>query len=82
MFEFRGVTGTSFDLRVPDPGASGMAIRVAAIQDLLPKLKAAGVRVVSKDGALVEWDAKTRNVFVKDPNGLLIELVGTVAPPQ
>ena len=81
MSEFRGVTGTPFDLRVPDPGASGMAIRVAAIQDLLPKLKAAGVRVVSKDGALVEWDAKTRNVFVKDPNGLLIELVGTVAPP-
>jgi catechol 2,3-dioxygenase-like lactoylglutathione lyase family enzyme len=78
MIEFRGVTGTPFDLRVPDPGASGMAIRVARIQELLPKLKAAGVRVISKDGALVEWDAKTRNVFVKDPNGLLIELVGTV----
>ena len=81
MIEFRGVKGTPFDLRVPDPGASGMAIRVAAIQELLPKLKAAGVRVISKDQALVEWDAKTRNVFVKDPNGLLIELVGTVAPP-
>jgi hypothetical protein len=58
-----------------------MAIRVAGIQDLLPKMKAAGVRVISKDQALVEWDAKTRNVFVKDPNGFLIELVGTVAPP-
>jgi catechol 2,3-dioxygenase-like lactoylglutathione lyase family enzyme len=81
MIEFRGVKGTPFDLRVPDPGASGMAIRVAGIQELLPKLKAAGVRVVSKDEALVEWDAKTRNVFVKDPNGLLVELVGTVAPP-
>jgi hypothetical protein len=66
---------------VPDPGASGMAIRIAAIQELLPKLKSAGVRVISKDQALVEWDAKTRNVFVKDPNGLLLELVGTVAPP-
>lgn len=83
MLEFRGVKGTPFDLRVPDPGASGMAIRVAGIQDLLPKMKASGVRVISRDQALVEWDAKTRNVFVKDPNGLLIELVGTVAsPPQ
>ena len=82
MIEFRGVkNATPFDLRVPDPGASGMAIRVAGIQELLPKMTAAGVRVISKDGALVEWDAKTRNVFVKDPNGLLIELVGTVAPP-
>ena len=82
MIQFQGVKGTPFDLRVPDPGASGMAIRVAAIQELLPKLKAAGVRVISKDQALVEWDAKTRNVFIKDPNGLLIEIVGTVAPPQ
>ena len=81
MLEFRGVKGTPFDLRVPDPGASGMAIRVAGIQDLLAKMKAGGVRVISRDQALVEWDAKTRNVFVKDPNGLLIELVGTVAPP-
>ena len=80
LTEFRGVKGTPFDLRVPDPGASGLAIRVAAIQDLLAKMKAAGVRVVSKDGALVEWDAKIRNVFVKDPDGLLIELVGTVTP--
>ena len=82
MIQFQNVKGTPFDLRVPDPGASGMAIRVAAIQELLPKLKAAGVRVISKDQALVEWDAKTRNVFIKDPNGLLIEIVGTVAPPQ
>ena len=80
LTEFRGQKGTPFDLRVPDPGASGMAIRVANIQELLPKMKAAGVRVISKDGALVEWDAKIRNVFVKDPNGFLIELVGTVAP--
>ena len=81
MIEFRGVKNpTPFDLRVPDPGASGMAIRVANIQQLLAKMKAAGIRVVSKDGALVEWDAKIRNVFVKDPNGFLVELVGTTAP--
>jgi catechol 2,3-dioxygenase-like lactoylglutathione lyase family enzyme len=81
MIEFRGVKNpTPFDLRVPDPGASGIAIRVANIQELLAKMKAAGIRVLSKDGALVEWDAKTRNVFVKDPNGFLVELVGTAAP--
>jgi catechol 2,3-dioxygenase-like lactoylglutathione lyase family enzyme len=81
LTEFRGQKLVNQDMRVPDPGASGMAIRVGNIQELLPTLKAAGVRVISKDQALVEWDAKTRNVFVKDPNGLLIEIVGTVAPP-
>jgi catechol 2,3-dioxygenase-like lactoylglutathione lyase family enzyme len=82
MIEFHGTSGKPFDLRVPDPGASGMAIRVAAIDKLLRKLKKAGVRVISKDGKLVEWSPTIRNVFVKDPNGLNIELVGNVpAPP-
>jgi len=74
--EFKGMPRKPFDLRVPDPGASGMAIRVANIEELLSKLKREGVRVVSKDGELVLWSATLRNVFVKDPNGLNIELVG------
>jgi catechol 2,3-dioxygenase-like lactoylglutathione lyase family enzyme len=78
LIEFRDVPRKPFDLRVPDPGASGMAIRVAAIETLLPKLAAAGVRVISKDGRLVEWSPTLRNVFVKDPNGLNIELVGQI----
>jgi len=78
LIEFRDVPRKPFDLRVPDPGASGMAIRVVAIEALLPKLDAAGVRIVSKDRALVEWSETLRNVFVKDPNGLNIELVGAV----
>ena len=79
--EFKGMARKPFDLRVPDPGASGMAIRVANIEELLPKLKKEGVRVVSKDGELVLWSETLRNVFVKDPNGLNIELVGTPSAP-
>ena len=82
VIEFRGVPTKPFDLRVPDPGASGMAIRVAAIDQLLPRLAAAGVRVVSKDRKLVEWSPTLRNVFVKDPNGLNIELVGDAPKPN
>ena len=76
FIEFKGMPRKEFSLRIPDPGSSGMAIRVADIQDLLPRLKAQGVRVVSKDGELVNWSPTLRNVFVKDPNGLNIELVG------
>jgi catechol 2,3-dioxygenase-like lactoylglutathione lyase family enzyme len=74
--EFTGMPRKEFSLRIPDPGSSGMAIRVANIHELLPRLKAQGVRVVSKDGELVNWSQTLRNVFVKDPNGLNIELVG------
>jgi catechol 2,3-dioxygenase-like lactoylglutathione lyase family enzyme len=76
LIEFRGVPTNRFDLRVPDPGASGMAIRVAAIDKLLQRLDRAGVPIVSKDRKLVEWSDTLRNVFVKDPNGFNIELVG------
>ena len=81
--EFMEIKGAGaakpFSLRVPDPGASGFAILVGDIEKLLPRLKALGVPVLSKDGALVEWDATTRNVFVKDPDGLNLELVGRLA---
>lgn len=76
MIEFKGMTRKPFSLRVPDPGASGMAIRVADIADLLARMKANGVRVISKNGELVYWSPTLRNVFVKDPGGLNIELVG------
>ncbi|HEX6994267.1 MAG TPA: VOC family protein [Gammaproteobacteria bacterium] len=78
LIEFRAVPSMPFDLRVPDPGAAGMAIRVAHIDALLQRLKDAGVRVISKDGELVEWSPTLRNVFVKDPNGFNLELVGAV----
>jgi len=82
FIEIKGAgPGKPFSLRVPDPGASGFAINVAEIEKLLPRLKTLGVPVLSRDGALVEWDARTRNVFVKDPDGLNLELVGTLAAP-
>jgi hypothetical protein len=64
---------------VPDPGASGMAIRVTGLEELVKKMKTQGVRVTSRNGELVKWSATVRNVFVKDPNGLNIELVETLA---
>ena len=82
MIEFKGVARKPFSLRVPDPGASGMAIRVAAIGDLLARLKANGVRVISRNQELVNWSPTLRNVFVKDPGGLNIELVGNAPSAQ
>lgn len=82
LIEFRNVFQDTFDRRIPDSGSAGMAIRVADIEKLLPALRAAGGRVVSKDGRLVEWSPTVRNAFVKDPNGFNIEIVGAVASQQ
>ena len=80
FIEVKGVPRKPFDLRVTDPNACGMAIRVGHIAELLARIKAAGGRVLSRDGQLVEWSDTIRNVFVKDPNGLNLELVGSADP--
>jgi catechol 2,3-dioxygenase-like lactoylglutathione lyase family enzyme len=80
MIEIKGVPRKPFDLRVTDANACGMALRVGHIRDLLAKHKAAGGRVLSRNGELVEWSETIRNVFVKDPNGLNLELVGSADP--
>jgi catechol 2,3-dioxygenase-like lactoylglutathione lyase family enzyme len=79
FIEFKGMPRKEFSIRVTDPGASGMAIRVKKIQDLMTTLKKEGIRVSSKGGELVAWSATIQNVFIKDPNGLNLELVGTPA---
>jgi catechol 2,3-dioxygenase-like lactoylglutathione lyase family enzyme len=80
LIEIQGVPRKPFDLRVTDANASGMALRVGHIRELLAKIKAQGGRVLSRDGELVEWSDTIRNVFVKDPNGLNLELVGAADP--
>jgi catechol 2,3-dioxygenase-like lactoylglutathione lyase family enzyme len=82
MIEVKGVPRKPFDLRVTDANASGMAIRVGHIHDLLARIKAQGGRVLSRNGELVDWSDTIRNVFVKDPNGLNLELVGSADPNQ
>jgi catechol 2,3-dioxygenase-like lactoylglutathione lyase family enzyme len=82
FIEIKGVPRKPFDLRVTDANACGMALRVGHIRELLAKIKASGGRVLSRDGELVEWSATVRNVFVKDPNGLNLELVGSADPNQ
>jgi hypothetical protein len=57
-----------------------MALRVGHIRDLLAKIKSSGGRVLSRNQELVEWSDTVRNVFVKDPNGLNLELVGSADP--
>jgi catechol 2,3-dioxygenase-like lactoylglutathione lyase family enzyme len=80
LVEIKGVPRKPFDLRVTDANACGMALRVGHIRELLARIKAQGGRVLSQNGELVEWSDTIRNVFVKDPNGLNLELVGSADP--
>ena len=74
FYEYEGIPRKPFHLRVPDPGSPAVALRVTDIQGLLARMRAAGVKVTSKNGELVQFSPTIRNIFVVDPNGLNIEL--------
>jgi catechol 2,3-dioxygenase-like lactoylglutathione lyase family enzyme len=74
FYEYQGLERKPFHLRVPDPGAPAVALRVTDIEGLLARMRAAGVQVTSKNGELVQFAPTVRNIFVVDPNGLNIEL--------
>jgi catechol 2,3-dioxygenase-like lactoylglutathione lyase family enzyme len=74
FYEYQGIPRTPFHLRVPDPGAPAVALRVTDLDGLLKRLRAAGVQVTSLRGEVVQFSPTIRNIFVQDPNGLNIEL--------
>lgn len=80
FYEWKGVSRTPFNLRVRDPGSPAVALRVTGIEALLRRLKAAGVKVISAKGELVQFSLTIRNIFVEDPNGFKIELYEVSQP--
>jgi len=74
FYEYQGIARTPFHLRVPDPGAPAIALRVTDLDGLLKRMRAAGVPVTSARGEVVQFSPTIRNIFVEDPNGLNIEL--------
>jgi catechol 2,3-dioxygenase-like lactoylglutathione lyase family enzyme len=74
FYEYKGIPRTPFHLRVPDPGAPAIALRVKDLDGLLKRMRAAGVVVTSARGEVAQFSPTIRNIFVEDPNGLNIEL--------
>jgi len=74
FYEYKGIPRTPFHLRVPDPGAPAVALRVNDLDGLLKRMRAAGVIVTSANGEAAQFSPTIRNIFVEDPNGLNIEL--------
>jgi catechol 2,3-dioxygenase-like lactoylglutathione lyase family enzyme len=74
FYDYKGVSRTPFHLRVIDPGAPAVALRVKDLDGLLKQMRAAGVKVTSLNGEIVQFSPTIRNIFVEDPNGLNIEL--------
>jgi catechol 2,3-dioxygenase-like lactoylglutathione lyase family enzyme len=70
--DFRNIDRKPFELRVPDPGSPAFSLKVRDADALVAAVKAVGGTLVSTGG---ELGTAPGSVFVRDPNGFLIELI-------
>ncbi len=74
FYEFQDVSGSPVRLRIQDPGAPQLQLRVDGLDQLINRAKEAGYAFVSA-GAKTIQRAFGRFVFAVDPNGVLVEFV-------
>ena len=72
FIEFQGVDRKPYTPRIPDPGAPAIGLQVRDIDAAIAAVKAAGGSSVTQGGNVKLGNGKVG--FVRDPNGLLVEL--------
>jgi catechol 2,3-dioxygenase-like lactoylglutathione lyase family enzyme len=83
IFEFTGIDRTPFQRRIQDPGAPAISLRVADLDQAMKVVKANRIPVVTAGGEpLKRPDGPGGNVFIRDPDGFLIELIQPAPPAQ
>lgn len=74
LLEFKDVPRKDFKLRVPDIGAPAVSTHVKDVESAMKAVAAGGGSIVTRGGQPVKLGGGM-GVFVRDPNGLLIELI-------
>jgi catechol 2,3-dioxygenase-like lactoylglutathione lyase family enzyme len=74
VYEFKGVDRAALRTRLQDPGTAWISFLADDVRALLQKMKASGARVETAGGEPVDVGGTTR-VVVRDPSGILVELV-------
>jgi catechol 2,3-dioxygenase-like lactoylglutathione lyase family enzyme len=74
FLEFKGVARKPFHLAVPDIGSPAVSVHVKDVNAAIEAVKAGGGSIVTTGGQAVKLGPAT-GIFVRDPNGFLIELI-------
>jgi catechol 2,3-dioxygenase-like lactoylglutathione lyase family enzyme len=72
FLEFKGLDRKPYTPRIPDPGAPAIGLQVRDMDAAIAAVKAAGGSSVTQGGSVKLGSGKVG--FVRDPNGLLVEL--------
>jgi catechol 2,3-dioxygenase-like lactoylglutathione lyase family enzyme len=79
LIEFKDIERSKHSSRTQDPGTAVLQLLVRDVAALTAKLAAAGVPIVSVDGKPVQVAPGLDIAIVRDPNGMLLELVQRAA---
>lgn len=74
LTEFTGIDRTPGMARNQDPGAATLVLTVRDLDRALAAVKKSGATVVTVGGEPLSLGGKTRSIFVRDPDGMFVEL--------
>ena len=81
LIEYKDIERQPVRPRFQDPGATNLTVRVRDLDGTIARLKTAGGRVITVSGAPAEIGGRSRIIFMQDPDGFVIELSQSIAPP-
>ncbi len=79
FISYKGVDRKAYTPRIPDPGAPALGFQVRDIDAAAAAIKAAGGSIVSAGGEIIRRPNGSAVAFMRDPNGLLLEVAQPAA---
>jgi glyoxylase-like metal-dependent hydrolase (beta-lactamase superfamily II)/predicted enzyme related to lactoylglutathione lyase len=81
LIEYKDIDRKPAHPRFQDPGAANLTLRVRDIDAVMARVKSSGAKVLTAAGGPVAVGT-SRNCFVQDPDGFVVELAQPVPAPQ
>jgi catechol 2,3-dioxygenase-like lactoylglutathione lyase family enzyme len=82
LIEYKDIDRKPAHPRFQDPGAANLTLRVRDIDAVMARVKSAGAKVLSAAGGPVAIGTASRNVFLQDPDGFVVEVAQPVPQPE
>lgn len=82
LIEYKDIDRKPAHPRFQDPGAANLTLRVRDIDAVMARVKSAGAKVLTAAGGPVAIGTASRNVFLQDPDGFVVEVAQPVPQPE
>src|ERR1700722_17602486 len=82
LIEYKDIDRKPAHPRFQDPGAANLPLRVRDIDAVMARVKSSGTKVITAAGGPVAIGTASRNVFLQDPDGFVVEVAQPVPPPE